>query len=297
MAPTAEASAPGANRAFEKDPARAIPALFERFGPRTYALAYRITGSPAEAEDVVQEAFLQAFRRWETFDGRADPGTWLYAIAARAAKRRFRKRKDGTSRRSQMKSFTELLPFRDKGVIDLAIDRADPADPLMRAEARELVHDAILALPGPYRVPVVMKDILEMPLADISEALGLQVETVKTRIHRGRLALREKLNRDLRTRRAPTPEYERQVCLDLLRAKLAAMDSGRGFPIGREVFCERCRSVFAELDLGQGACADLGREGMPREVRARVLEAIAALTGTPPAAVAAKPRARRSRGA
>ena len=144
-----------------------------------------------------------------------------------------------------MKSFTELLPFRYKGVVDLAIDRSNPAYPLMRAEAKELVEDAILGLPTPYRVPIVMKDILEMPLADISEALGLQVETVKTRIHRGRLALREKLNRDLRTRRAPTPEYEKQVCLDLLQAKLAAMDSGRGFPLGREVFCERCRSVFA----------------------------------------------------
>ena len=291
MARTVDASARGATRPYEKDPARAIPALFEQFGPRTYALAYRITGSAAEAEDVVQEAFLQAFRRWETFEGRADPGTWLYAIAARAAKRRFRKRKDGTSRRSQMKSFTELLPFRDKGVVDLAIDRSNPADPLMRAEAKELVEDAILGLPTPYRVPIVMKDILEMPLADISEALGLQVETVKTRIHRGRLALREKLNRDLRTRRAPTPEYEKQVCLDLLQAKLAAMDSGRGFTLGREVFCERCRSVFAELDLGQNACADLGREGMPKEARARVLEAIGALTGWADRAVAKPARA------
>ena len=114
------------------DPSRAVPALFKEFGPRTYALALRITGSASEAEDVVQETFMQAFRRWETFEGRADPGTWLYAIAARAAKRRFRKRKDGTTRRSKLRSFSDLSPMKDDGVVDLAIDRKQPADSLMR---------------------------------------------------------------------------------------------------------------------------------------------------------------------
>jgi RNA polymerase sigma-70 factor (ECF subfamily) len=263
----------GAER-LSADPRRAIPVLFEEFGPRTYALAHRITGSPTEAEDVVQETFTQAFRRWETFEGRADPGTWLYAIAARLAKRRFRKRKDGTSRRSQMKSFSDLLPFRDDGVIDIAIDDASPLTPILREEAKELVQQAILELPEPYRVPLVMKDIVEMPLLDIAEALGLRLETVKTRIHRARLALREILNREMRKRPAPTPEYERQVCLDLLHAKLHAMDAGRGFHVGREVFCERCRSVFAELDLGQNACSDLCIDSMNAAQRGRLREVI-----------------------
>jgi RNA polymerase sigma-70 factor (ECF subfamily) len=255
------------------DPARAIPALFREFGPRTYALALRVTGSAAEAEDVVQETFLQAFRRWETFEGRADPGTWLYAIAARAAQRRFRRRKDGRSKRSMMKSFSELSPMRDEGTIDLAIDRRNPADPVMREEARDTVRDAILDLPPQYRVPLVMKDILEMPLEECAEALGLRLETVKTRIHRARLALRQRLNRALRKRRAPKPDYERRVCFDLLQAKLAAMDEGRGFPIGREVMCERCRLVFAELDLGQNACAELD-DSMPAAARKRLERAI-----------------------
>jgi len=261
------------------DPARAIPALFKEFGPRTYAMALRITGSASEAEDVVQETFTQAFRKWGTFEGRADPGTWLYAIALRFAKRRFRKRKDGTTKRSAMKSFTDLSPMRSDGggndrTIDLAIDRRQPADPLMREEARELVQDAILALPPQYRVPLVMKDIVELSLEECAQALGIKLETVKTRIHRARLALRKSLNDGLRTRRAPAPTYDRQVCLDLLQAKLAAMDEGRGFPIGREVMCERCQLVFAELDLGQNACAELG-EGMPAAVRKRVERAIA----------------------
>ncbi|MEY2796420.1 MAG: hypothetical protein RIR10_2136 [Planctomycetota bacterium] len=257
------------------DPARAIPALFREFGPRTYALAFRVTGSASEAEDVVQETFMQAFRRWETFEGRADPGTWLYAIAARAAKRRFRRRKDGTTKRSAMKSFTDLSPMRDSGSIDLAIDRKQPADPLMRAEARQIVQAGILRLPPQYRVPLVMKDILEMPLEECADALGLKLETVKTRIHRARLALRKLLNDGLPTRKAPAPDYDRQLCFDLLQAKLAAMDEGRGFPIGREVMCERCRLVFAELDLGQNACAELD-DRMPAVARKRIEQAIRA---------------------
>jgi RNA polymerase sigma-70 factor (ECF subfamily) len=265
---------PGTTLRSSRDPARAIPVLFKEFGPRTYALALRITGSASEAEDVVQETFLQAFRRWETFEGRADPGTWLYAIAARAAKRRFRKRKDGSTRRSSFRSFSDLSPMRDRGVVDLAIDRKQPADPLMREEARGLVQEAILGLPPQYRVPVVMKDILEMPLEDCAQALGLKLETVKTRIHRARLAIRQALNGGLRTRKAPAPDYDRRLCFDLLQAKLAAMDKGRGFPIGREVMCERCQLVFAELDLGQDACARLD-DKMPAEVRKRIERAIA----------------------
>lgn len=253
----------------ERDARQAISRLFREFGPRIYALALRITGSASEAEDVVQETFLQAYRRWETFEGRANAGTWLYTIATRAARRRFRRRKDGTTRRSRMKSFTDLSPMRSEGVVDLAIDRARPADALMRSEARAIVQGAILRLPEAYRVPLVLKDILELPVEECAETLGLKVDTVKTRIHRARLALREQLADGLRTRPAPEPEYDRRLCLDLLQAKLAAMDAGRGFPIGRDVMCERCRLVFAELDLGQAACAELD-ERMPADVRRRI---------------------------
>jgi len=154
------------------DPARAIPALFREFGPRTYALALRLTGSAAEVEDVVQETFMQAFRRWETFERRSDPGTWLYAIAARLAKWHFRGRIDCSTKRPAMRSFSDLSPIYDTGSIDLAIDRRNPADPLMRAEARDVVRDKILDLPPMYRVPLVMKDILEMPLESVRRRWG-----------------------------------------------------------------------------------------------------------------------------
>jgi hypothetical protein len=138
-----------------------------------------------------------------------------------------------------------------------------------------VVREAILRLPPAYRVPLVMKDILEMPLEECAQALDLKLDTVKTRIHRARLAIRQALADGLRTRKAPAPDYDRRLCLDLLQAKLAAMDKGRGFPIGRDVMCERCRLVFAELDLGQEACAGLD-DRMPAEVRKRIDRALRA---------------------
>ena len=80
--------------------------------------------------------------------------------------------------------------------------------------------------------------------------------------------------RGVPTRDAKAPTYEKQVCLDLLKAKLDAMDHGRGFPIGQGIVCERCRAVFAELDLAQNTCARLAEGAMPKRVLVTILRAI-----------------------
>lgn len=72
--------------------ATAIPQLVEMHGPKLYSLASRLCGNVSDAEDMVQEVFLQAHRKWHTFKGDAKPGTWLYAIAARSCKARLRHR-------------------------------------------------------------------------------------------------------------------------------------------------------------------------------------------------------------
>ena len=118
---------------------------------------------------------------------------------------------------------------------------------------------------------LVLKDLAELSVEQVSEALGIKPATVKTRVHRARLMLRRALL-DASPRKAPAPEptYEKQVCIDLLRAKLDAMDRGRGESIGREVLCERCRSVFAELDLGQNVCARIVEHRLPPRLRERL---------------------------
>lgn len=257
----------------------AVARLLELHGSRLYALASRLCGNAADAQDMVQEVFLQAYRKWHTFRGRggSSAGTWLYAIAARSCKARLR-RKGGVDRR--MPALSQLMPFRDSKVVSVP-ERADERGPgpvaaSIERESARAVQSAILMLPEHFRVPLVLKEMLELPIEEVGEALNIRPETVKTRVHRARLLLRKAIVDSARVRKDPAPEptYERRVCLDLLKAKLEAMDRGRGFPIGQEVVCERCRAVFAELDLAQSACARLAEGEMPARMRSAILGAL-----------------------
>ncbi len=118
--------------------------------------------------------------------------------------------------------------------------------------------------------------MLELSIEDVAKALNIKPETVKTRVHRARLLLRKAIVDHARVpkRAAKAPTYEKQVCLDLLKAKLDAMDHGRGFPIGQGIVCERCLAVFAELDLSQNTCVRLAEGEMPGRVRTKILRAI-----------------------
>lgn len=273
--PEARANAP--SPAPDVPAAAAIPQLVELHGPRLFSLASRLCGNTSDAEDMVQDVFLQALRKWHTFKGHANPGTWLYAIAARSCKARLR-RKGGIDRR--MPAASQLLPWSETKNADLGagVSRAaeGPVAQAIQHEAAKAVHDAILTLPEHFRVPLVLKDMLELSIEDVAAALNIKPETVKTRVHRSRLLLRKAImnRRALPKHAAKAPIYERQVCLDLLKAKLDAMDHGRGFPIGRNVVCERCLAVFAELDLSQDACANLSKGILPARVRAKILTAI-----------------------
>ncbi len=261
--------------------ATAIPRLVELHGPRLYSLASRLCGNASDAEDMVQEVFLQAHRKWHTFKGDASPGTWLYAIAAHSCKARLR-RKGGIDRR--MPAVSQLMPWNETRNVNLdgfagALAHGDAHGPVGEAIEREsarAVHDAILTLPGNFRVPLVLKEMLELSIEDVAKALHIKAETVKTRVHRARLLLRKAIadRRGVPKRAAKAPAYEKQVCLDLLKAKLDAMDNGRGFPIGQGIVCERCQAVFAELDLAQNTCARLADGKMPARVRNTILKAI-----------------------
>lgn len=220
---------------------------------------------------MVQEVFLQAHRKWHTFKGNADPGTWLYAIAARSCKARMR-RKGGADRR--MPALSQLMPWEETQAARIPTGDGSPVAATIQREAAQAVHEASLTLPEHFRVPLILKEMLEISVEDVGAALAIKPETVKTRLHRARLLLRKAILARVPTRPAPARSYEKQVCLDLLKAKLDAMDQGRGFPIGQEVVCERCRAVFAELDLAQNACLSLAEGKMPDQVRKAILRAL-----------------------
>jgi RNA polymerase sigma-70 factor (ECF subfamily) len=162
------------------------------YGDRVYRLARRITGQEQDAEEVVQDALWTAARKIDTFKGESAFGSWLYRITANAAYQKLRSRH---SRRLEV-SWEELLPgFDDVG------KHADPVadwsnrveEPGLQAELRGVLAAAIDDLPPDYRTAFLMHDVEGLSNPEIAQALGVSLPAVKSRIHRSRLFLRQRL--------------------------------------------------------------------------------------------------------
>ncbi len=248
----------------------AIPVLLERHGGRLLALGTRFCGSAEEAEDLVQETLLQAYNSWDRFEGRSSPATWLYTIASRVCQRFHRKR---SGEPEEVVSLDEELPFGASRAARVATPDPGPLEEGLRREGERRVGEAIAVLPLEFRMPLVLKEIVGFSVAEVAGMLGLKPATVKTRLHRARLRLRDALDEVLPRRELPPAAYSEQVCLDLLRAKQESLDRGTAFPeTGDEVTCERCRAVFRSLDLASDLCAGLGRGELPPTLRRRLLD-------------------------
>ncbi|MHC4952868.1 MAG: RNA polymerase sigma factor [Planctomycetota bacterium] len=241
----------------------AIPELVRRHGGQLYGLGLRLCGGPEEAEDLVQETFLNAYKGWDRFEGRSEPSTWLFTIASRVCQRLHRKRAGEPDR---MASVDEMLPFdgAELGVVE------DGTALLIKKEAIEQVEHAITTLPMDFRMPLVLKDIVGLPIADVAAILGLKGATVKTRVHRARLKLRQAIEETLPKKELPPAAYPQQVCMDLLRAKQEAIDRGAEMP--SDVVCKRCQAVFATLDLTHEYCEEIGRGKLPEKLMEELLE-------------------------
>ncbi len=241
----------------------AIPRLLEQHGGKLYALALRLTGKVHDAEDIVQDTFVQAYRKWRQFKGEANPGTWLYIIATRLARRKHRRR---SGEPKHIASLNASLPATGP-VPDLPADEDSPLARQLKQESLEHVEAAVVDLPLLFRLPLILKDIVGFSIEQVAQITSTKEATVKTRLHRARLMLRDALQHHLPTRDAPPPAYAKQVCMDLLRAKQDALDNGVPFPLPSEDFCDRCAAIFASMDLTVGACHALGDGPLPECAR------------------------------
>lgn len=258
------------------EPAAAVTQLVADHGDRLYSIARRLCGNADEAEDLTQEVFLQAYRGWSGFEGRARPLTWLYTIAARACQRMHRKR---SGEPEHLASYDELLPFTDGPLPAIHDTAGGPLAEQIRKEGVARVQAGILALPLAFRIPLVLKEVVGLPLADVARALGIAPGTAKTRVHRARLRVRQALEEAMVPLDLPPAAYERQVCLDLLAAKQEALDHGTD--LGETIVCDRCREVFASLDFAHDTCARLAAGEMPGDVRDRLLARLEAESSGP----------------
>jgi len=258
---------------------RAVGELADSHGATLYGLGLRMCGSPEAAEEVVQETFLNAYRGWKGFDGRSKPTTWLYTIAKRVCMRQQRLRA-GEPR--QMEPLEDLLPRRQDEVADLSRvaglaggrsgdDDPDPRRRHLAREASRTLDRALGELPFDFRLALVLVDVAELSIAEAAKVLGVKPGTVKTRVHRARLKLRRVIEEGLPTR-ALERTQPAQVCYSMLQAKQEALDRGVAFPYADAALCDRCRAVFATLDLGREACRELGAGEVPAGVVQRLGE-------------------------
>lgn len=175
----------------------ALEILMERYSGRLYRVAFGITRNHAEAEEVVQDVFLTLFRKVEMFEGRAALGTWLYRVATNAALGKKR------GKRTQSEVYLEdCLPsykadgHREGDAAWLATDWSEtPESELLSGEARQVLERALERLPDHYRAILVLRDVEEVSNEDVAKILDEPLPTVKSRLHRARMALREELTR------------------------------------------------------------------------------------------------------
>jgi RNA polymerase sigma-70 factor (ECF subfamily) len=172
--------------------------LVATYGDRACRLATRITGNVEDAEEAVQDAFWSVIRKIHTFRGESAFGSWLYRIVANAAYQRLRTRR---ARNADI-SLEDVLPVFDQHgrhaapVPDWSMSVDDPA---RHTELRMALGAAMEELPANYRAVVLLRDVEGLSHQEISEALGLTVFNVKTRVHRARLFLRKRLEATLAT--------------------------------------------------------------------------------------------------
>jgi RNA polymerase sigma-70 factor (ECF subfamily) len=248
-----------------ESPDVAVPLLVDAYGAQLYSLGLRLCGKREEAEDLVQETFLLAFRKWSQFEGRSKPSTWLYTIATRVCRKRHRKRA-GEPR--FFVALEDLLPLEEP---EMGVVPSEDVSAQVQANAQLAAENAIAALPVIFRMPFVMKEVVGLTLAECSSVLGIKETTVKTRVHRARLRIRNAVEATLPRAEVAAPVYSKQVCLDLLRAKQEALDRGVEFRFPEGMVCERCAELFKTLDLAEGACRTLAHGPLPEELRRRLL--------------------------
>lgn len=166
--------------------------VVRRYAPRMLSTARRMLNSEADALDAVQDAFLSAFRTIDSFEGRAQLGSWLYRIVVNAALMKLRRR-----RRRKERSIEDLLPtYSDNGTLSDHIQswRLTHDETIETREMRQLVRNCIDELPELYRAVLLLRDIEELSTDEVADALELTPAGVRTRLHRARQALKSLLD-------------------------------------------------------------------------------------------------------
>jgi RNA polymerase sigma-70 factor, ECF subfamily len=189
----------------------AVQDLTDRYGARIFQLALRHMKNREDAEEVTQDVLMKVYRKVGAFRGDAALSSWIYRITFNTAMSRLR-----NSRLARAADQERERALAADAVHDQPRTPRQPADwsrmpdeSLLRLQLRETVADAIAELPEIYRAPVLLRDIQGLTTEEASSRLHLKDQTLKSRLHRGRLLLRERLRSFASglTLHRPSPAY------------------------------------------------------------------------------------------
>ncbi|HEY0710489.1 MAG TPA: sigma-70 family RNA polymerase sigma factor [Polyangia bacterium] len=169
---------------------RAFQELVVKFGDRVFGLVFRFVGNRAEAEDVAQEVFVTVWKSIDTFRSESKLSTWLFRIAANHAKNRIKYLARRASDGEGLDGAPEAA-LADLGRTSNHGHVGGPEAALEAAQRGSAVERAIAALDEDQRLVVILRDVEELSYDEICDITGLPEGTVKSRLHRGRLALKE----------------------------------------------------------------------------------------------------------
>lgn len=170
----------------------AVADLASTYGPRIHQLAFRYLKNWEDAEEVAQDVLMKVHRKIDAFRGDAALSSWIYRITFNTAMSRLRTARY-TRPAEVHRPDTNAGEFAERGAVEAADWSSLADDRVMRAEMRERLIAALTQLPTVYRVPVILRDIQGLSTEEASAVLRIKPQTLKSRLHRGRLILRQHL--------------------------------------------------------------------------------------------------------
>lgn len=177
--------------------AEAIERLLAAYGDRVFRLAHGITRNEADAEEVVQDVFVTVFRKHGSFEGRSALSSWIYRITMNAAlnRRRGKRQEVETSLDADLPAFLADGHRAGDRAYLLADWSETPEAAVLSGESRAVLRRAIDGLPDHYRAVLVLRDVEGLSNEEVAAAVGDSVSSVKSRLHRARMIVREQLTR------------------------------------------------------------------------------------------------------
>jgi RNA polymerase sigma-70 factor (ECF subfamily) len=257
---------------------RALEKLLERHQGAVFRFGMKMCGEPEDAKDVLQETLFAAVRTLPDFRGASSVSTWLYTIA-----RSFCLKKRRTSKFAPER--VESLEAHAEASSEVADQRRTPEEDAAARQTKQVLDAAIADLDPMYREVLVLRDVEGLSASEVAEILGLSVEAVKSRLHRARVAVRERVAPVLVPAAAaqaePGPTCQ-DVVLMFSRRLEGEIDGNACADLERHLqTCASCRGRCDSLRSTLTLCRSAGAQQVPPDVAREVREALRQFVSKP----------------